>query len=395
MICALRNKRYMPLVSIDLETFAKLSDPSGQITLENDSKILDENYSCVRVHVQTVKERTMSTSGFPTRNIATTNNPATGVASCSRLVRTMGDPVIQKAMARPGAINKTEGKTAPTDADIILYTVQAKLAGARWDKAHNVFKAVRLGALFGKKPATGLVTASVGAILDSSPKTRVRPPRLSRVVQREKRMSLCLSEAEQVAMEQGFSGKEKRVSLTQAPDFAGLKVKDAQDICCYLTGTYAFAYCDPSRKYVFAARSADGYAPLWWFNNDMHGLIFVNDELIIPEELRDPATEEEVWGEVPPGHLYIGGTGDNPGEMSAFVQFDKGGMKSVIIDGLNALAPNQCEQRLAEIKAKRKPNRGARMSQTFEFYKFSESLEYDEVTEEIEDDHPDILPASS
>jgi len=380
MICALRNKRYLPLVSIDLETFAKLSDPSGQVNLENDSKILDENHSCVSVHVPTMKERTMSTSGFPTRNIATTNNPATGVASCSRLVRTMGDPVIQKSMARPGVIKKKEGKTAPTDADIILYTVQAKLAAARWDKAHNVFKAVRMGALFGKKPAkAGLVSSSLGAILGSSPKpvTRVRPPRLSRGVQREKRLSLCIDDDEQVAMEQRFSGKEKRLSFTQAEDFTGLKVKDAQDICCYLTGTYAFAYCDPSRKYVFAARSADGYAPLWWYNDDMHGLIFVNDELIIPETLRDLATEEEDWGEVPPGHLYIGGTGDNPGDMSAFVQFDKGGMKSVIIDGLNALAPNQCEQRLAEIKAKRKPNRGARMSQTFEFHKFSESIEYD------------------
>jgi hypothetical protein len=49
---------------------------------------------------------------------------------------------------------------------------------------------------------------------------------------------------------------------------------------------------------------------------------------------------------------------------------------------------------LAEIKAKRKPNRGARMSQTFEFHKFSESLEYDEATEEIDGDLPDSLPAS-
>jgi asparagine synthetase B (glutamine-hydrolysing) len=39
---------------------------------------------------------------------------------------------------------------------------------------------------------------------------------------------------------------------------------NVQEICTGLTGAYAFAYVDALRKYVLAARSADGIVPLYW-----------------------------------------------------------------------------------------------------------------------------------
>jgi len=103
-----------------------------------------------------------------------------------------------------------------------------------------------------------------------------------------------------------------------------LPLKDCEEICTGLTGAFAFAYVDALRKYVLAARSADGIVPLYWYHDSTHGLAFTSELEILPEETVCDYYKELVnYGTVPPGHFFIGTTADHPVEnFHPFVHFD-------------------------------------------------------------------------
>ena len=51
---------------------------------------------------------------------------------------------------------------------------------------------------------------------------------------------------------------------------------NTQAVCRDLVGAFAFAFMDAVRNYVFAARSSDGIAPLFWCALNANAALNVN-----------------------------------------------------------------------------------------------------------------------
>lgn len=237
----------------------------------------DENGSFVAY--ERPDEKTRRCSGMTTK--MSYNEATTGGATCvalSRIIRKMGDKVVQRAVER----NLGSNSDYVTDARIILLHVQASLAKARWGKASNVLNGLSLMKRSGSQKS------------------------LDQAAGRRPRMSITdVKEYTPVAPQQPVS------TTPQLPRESVVKT-----LCRDLNGVFSFVYVDPTRKYVFAARSVDGSAPLFWYTDSRGSLVLTSEEVCIPAGIRNDESNR-LAGMVPPGHFHLGAYGDPP----KFVKF--------------------------------------------------------------------------
>lgn len=318
MLMVLRTKKFKTVVPIELKSFETSRPVDEKTGLPGPCKtaILDPATGTgVSIEVPSIRQRRLTAAGHPTSSISfDTNN---GVVAFARLVRTMGDHNVQRAVERPSC----EGITS--DADIIFHLIQSKLAAARWSKANNVLGGLRkLNLLAGGGRLDKLKQAASSPAFEEPPRT--------------KRMSI---EAVKHHIEEPDPVPEVKANIP-------LTLPQCTSICRCLHGAWAFAYVDSLRKWSLAARSADGFAELFWYQDEKHGLIFVNSSDLIPQELRDPLTEGACWGEVPPGHFFLGTSTDNPAD--SFLLWDEGGDDvQIILDGRKSKVENECRRRIS------------------------------------------------
>mmetsp|Transcript_9527 Transcript_9527/g.16377 ORF Transcript_9527/g.16377 Transcript_9527/m.16377 type:complete len:280 (-) Transcript_9527:168-1007(-) len=253
MLLILRTKKIRNVVPIELESFETtrpVDERSGLPGACKTANLDPATGTGVSIEIPSIRQRRLTTAGHPTCSISfDTNN---GVVAFARLVRTMGDHNIQRAVERP----TSEGTTS--DADIIFYLIQSKLAAARWSKANNVLGGLRKLNLLGSGGLGKLKQAAA-----SPAAGRTATPRMSIMMVKE-----------HVAEPEPVPEPKANIPLT---------LPQATAICRCLHGAWAFAYVDSPRKWSLAARSADGFAGLYWYQDEKHGLIFVNSSDLIPQ----------------------------------------------------------------------------------------------------------------
>ncbi|KAK3257969.1 hypothetical protein CYMTET_32959 [Cymbomonas tetramitiformis] len=237
----------------------------------------DENGSFVAY--ERPDEKTRRCSGMATK--MSYNEAMAGGVTCvalSRIIRKMGDKVVQRAVER----NLGANSDYVTDARIILLHVQASLAKARWGKASNVLNGLSLMKRSGSQKSLAQVEG--------------RRPRMSITDVKE------------------FTPPVPQQPVSTTPQLPREIV--VKTLCREFNGVFSFVYVDPIRKYIFAARSIDGSAPLFWYTDSRGSLVLTSEQVCIPAAIRNDESST-LSGMVPPGHFHLGAFGAPP----KFVKF--------------------------------------------------------------------------
>eukprot|EP00854_Cymbomonas_tetramitiformis_P023205 gene23205-28083_t len=157
-----------------------------------------------------------------------------------------------------------------TDARIILLHVQASLAKARWGKASNVLNGLSLMKRSGSQKSLAQVEG--------------RRPRMSITDVKE------------------FTPPVPQQPVSTTPQLPREIV--VKTLCREFNGVFSFVYVDPIRKYIFAARSIDGSAPLFWYTDSRGSLVLTSEQVCIPAAIRNDESST-LSGMVPPGHFHL------------------------------------------------------------------------------------------
>uniref|UniRef100_A0A7S0RAD8 Glutamine amidotransferase type-2 domain-containing protein n=1 Tax=Pyramimonas obovata TaxID=1411642 RepID=A0A7S0RAD8_9CHLO len=325
MLCVLKATKYKQLSDpLALENLPDSRPEDDRQRAHGQCKIyeLSANGGGVAVELPSLAQRRRSTGGFPICSVGKMDD-ATGcaVVACSRLIRKMSDKVIQRAVERPTMASGDLSGGHVVDAEIILSHINSKLAQARWAKANTVLAGLRR-----LKGLGGLGGAAKGAVKQGARRASVTD------------------------VAPHIQGEATSPKPDEGPKIQkGLIDKDCKALCQDFTGAFAFAFVDASRNYVLCARSSDGIAPLFWYWDEKHGLALTSEIEVLPEELLQQRRKKRAFfGEVPPGHYYLGSCDKSPEGL--FKCFDAGGDLAVVLDGRITAVDNECQRRLSQLQ---------------------------------------------